>query len=222
MKKLLIIGLLVMSGISFGQEKEENSNIQKGTWNFDLSVSIYATNSDVDEEFVINESNETNLSFYPSVGYAIKDNLIVGIGIGYGSRDYNYKDIETGFDYGQSRNDKTYSAYAFVKKIIPLRSNFTLNFRGELGYSNLKEEYYSWSFDNNETTNTTKNSIFVGIRPSITYFLSEYFALEGTFGTLRYDSSISEVDGESSKLKSNSFYFSLNPSNIRIGISYYL
>ncbi len=221
MKKLIIIAFLCAFAISFGQEKEKRLSIEKGTWNIDGSVSIYTTKSDLDDEFYIGGSDRTNLSFYPSVGYTIKDNLIIGIGIGYGYSDYNAEYIDTGSDNGQSRNSNKYSVNAFVKKFIPLKGNFALIFLGELGYSNLKEEDNRWNFDDIRTTNTTTNSVFIGIRPGITYFLSEHFALEGKFGTLRYQSSKSELDNDLRKSKSNSFYFNLNPSNIYLGLSYY-
>ncbi|WP_250432861.1 hypothetical protein [Hanstruepera flava] len=219
MKKLIIVTFLFATGITFSQEKEKEKkvSIQQGTWNIDGFVSVYNKNSDINDDM-----RETIFSFSSNVGYTIKNNLILGIGLGYSFSDYDFRNTEPVFNYELSKNKNLYGAHAFVKKFIPIKGKFALVFLGELGYSKLYEKNERLDQGSRTTTKIETNTIFSGIRPGITYFITEHFAIEGKFGTLRYEYSESQVNNDPHKSNSNSFYFAFNPSTIYLGVSFYL
>ncbi len=220
MKKLLFIAILLAYGVTIGQEKNEKAFIQKGIWNIDGEISIYTVNSESKNDFGSSENNNTNFSFYPSLGYAIENNLIIGMGLGYGYSDNNSAYIDDS-NRRFTNNSKRYSVFGYVKKYIPITEKFALNFKGELNYSKSKNNRDSLRNDiYNIQDDDTTNSFSIGISPGITYFVSERFALESKIGFLGYTYSKTKGIGALER-NSNKFNFSLNSSQIFFGISYY-
>ncbi len=214
MKKLLIIALLVTFGISFGQVKEDNSNIQKGTWNlggnFTLNNSIYNSSN--------TENNQFYIGFYPRVGYDINNNLIVGMGIGYeyhNNKNY-YSETES-----NNSNLNRIVVFPYIKKYFNINEKFSFHLQGEFRLSK------SWNDNNNNNNNSINfnsyevynSSLFVGIRPGITFFLTKKLALETNIGALGYSTGKNESDNREGKF--NSFNFNFNSNNLLLGLSYY-
>ncbi|MBW2961223.1 outer membrane beta-barrel protein [Mesonia sp. JHPTF-M18] len=63
------------------------------------------------------------------------------------------------------------------------------------------------------------NGINVGLAPGVNYFVSEHFALEATFGILGYTSAKPDIEGVDNE-STDSFQFSLNMSDINLGLIY--
>tara|TARA_R110001592_G_scaffold3585_1_gene20659 strand:- start:1133 stop:1783 length:651 start_codon:yes stop_codon:yes gene_type:complete len=215
MKKLLIITFLFTFGIILGQETEKNLNIQKGTWNLGGTFSL--NNSNSSSEFISNSSKNENdqfyVGFYPRVGYAINNNLIIGLGLGYEYRDFKtyYSGIE---NYDSNQN--TLVVFPYIKKYFNITEKFSFHLQGEFSVSKTWIDNKS-SITNN--SNETRNSLFVGIRPGITYFLTKKFALETSIGALGYSTGKNENDNNKGKF--NSFDLNLNFNNLLFGLSYY-
>lgn len=213
MKKLLIITFLLTFGIIIGQEKEENLNIQKGTWNLGGTFSLNNSNSEFNANTSKNENDQFYIGFYPRVGYAINNNLIIGLGLGYEYRDFKtyYSGIE---NYNSNQN--TLVVFPYIKKYFNLTEKFSFHLQGEFRVSK------SWTDSKdliNINSNETSNILFVGIRPGITYFLTKKFALETSIGTLGYSTGKNEIDNGEGKF--NSFDLNFNSNNLLFGLSYY-
>jgi opacity protein-like surface antigen len=214
MKKLLIIALLVTFGISFGQEKEENLNIQKGTWNLGGNFSLNNSNSEYNPNTSKNENDQFYVGFYPRVGYAINNNLIIGLGLGY-----EYQDVKTyysGIDNYDS-NHNTLAVFPYIKKYFNINEKFYFHLQGEFRVS--KTWIDNKSSITTNSTNQTSNSLFAGIRPGITYFLTKKFALETSIGALGYSTGKNETDNGEGKF--SSFDLNFNSNNLVFGLSYY-
>jgi Outer membrane protein beta-barrel domain len=220
MKILLFITILLTYGIAIGQGKNEKSFIQKGTWNIDGEVSIKTANSESKSDVENSTKNETYFSFNPSMGYAIKNNLMIGMGLGYGYGNNNLAFSDSS-NRSFNNNSKKYSVFGYIKKYIPVGDKFSLNFKGELNFSKSKNNRNSvrnnlFEIQDDDTT----NSVSIGISPGITYFLSKHFALESKIGLLGYTYSKTKGIG-SLEGNSNRFNFSLNSAQLFFGISYY-
>ena len=214
MKKLLIITFLLTFGIIIGQEKEENLNIQKGTWNFGGEFSINFANSENIQDVKI-ENDRFKFEFSPKFGYTLENNLIIGLGLGYSylkdKVDYNDSDR-----YNATSN--TYSVFPYIKKIIPITNKFAFILQGELRYSKYKNDFVEYT---SLIQNRSGDTFFAGIRPGITYFLTKKIALEANLGSLGYSTSKYD-DNISEEGKANSFDFNLNSSNLNFGLYLYL
>ncbi|MCH2195865.1 hypothetical protein [Kordia sp.] len=73
---------------------------------------------------------------------------------------------------------------------------------------------------NNAKARTT-NSFFFGVRAGFVFMLSKNIGLETSVGALGYTTSNLEDEGNNSESDFNSFDFSLNSSNLLVGLSYY-
>lgn len=213
MKKLLIITFLFTFGIIIGQETEKNLNIQKGTWNLGGTFSLNNSSSEFNANTSKNENDQFYVGFYPQVGYAINDNLIIGLGLGYEYIDAKTYYTEIG---GYDSNQNTLVVFPYIKKYFNITEKFSFNLRGEFRVSK------SWTDSKNSiniSSNETNNSLFAGIRPGITYFMTKKFALETSIGALGYSTGKHENDNGEGKF--NSFDLNFNSNNLLFGLSYY-
>ena len=213
MKKLLIITFLLTFGLIIGQEKEENLNIQKGTWNLGGTFSLNNSNSEFNANTSKNENDQFYVGFYPQVGYAINNNLIIGLGLGY-----NYQNITTYYSgiENYDSNQNTVVVFPYIKKYFNITEKLSFHLQGEFSVSKTWIDNKS-SITNN--SNGTRNNLFAGIRPGITYFLNKKFALETSIGALGYSTGKNENDNGEGKF--NSFDLSFNSNNLLFGLSYY-
>ncbi|MGB1043167.1 MAG: outer membrane beta-barrel protein, partial [Tenacibaculum sp.] len=177
MKKLLFISMIFVFGISNGQEKKEKLTIKKGTWY--LNGSTYLNSNDSFQENNENTSNQLNFNISPKIGYTIEDNLIIGIGLGYGYNESNYNDTNTG-------NNNSYSIFPYVKKHFSIGKNLTFSILGEINYTYSENNNNYYNNLSLESVNSTSNSYSIMIKPGITYFVSNKFALEANIGSLGY------------------------------------
>ncbi|MEN1783836.1 MAG: hypothetical protein AAGF77_01745 [Bacteroidota bacterium] len=79
------------------------------------------------------------------------------------------------------------------------------------------------SIDEFPITGTRKNETngyFVGVRPGVTYFISDVIALEATLGSLGYLNSKFEND-QGREVNASSFDFSLNTDELFFGLTLY-
>ncbi|WP_418511684.1 outer membrane beta-barrel protein [Corallibacter sp.] len=212
MKKLLLLAFVLTSIITHAQENSEKLTIDKGTWNVSGDISLHFSNTESNNNNV--EQDEFGFSFAPKIGYAINDNLILGLGIGYG----HYKQDTTSNTNQQTTvNTNSYHVFPYVRKFFPVGEKMAFLVQGEARFSKQKSDYDE-TFMN---TSSDSESVFAGIRPGFTYFISDKIALETTIGALGYNYSEGEQsDGYYSKR--NGFRFDFNTSNIIFGVSIYL
>lgn len=172
MKKLLFIAIFLISNILIGQGENEKFTIEKGLWNIEGNFSLNFRNSknyDYDLKYF-------NLGFFPKLGYSINDNLIIGIGLGY---QYSKTEDENTQNFNNESTINRYSIYPYIKKYIPLGKKLAFHVQGEAKYSNFKNKDES-------TDDEYKNySFFIGLRPGISYYLSEKILLQTNFGAFR-------------------------------------
>ncbi|WP_298371240.1 autotransporter domain-containing protein [uncultured Lutibacter sp.] len=214
MRKLFIIALLITFGISFGQEKKEPLNIEKGTWNLGGNFTYSNSSSETNNTSTNAENDQFYIGFYPQVGYAIKNNLIIGMGVGY-----EYRKNENYYSETEIYNSKQNGivVFPYVKKFFNVNTKVSFHLQGEFRMSK------TWN-DNNDLSNLTSNdnntrSLFVGVRPGLTIFLAKKLALETSIGALGYSTGKNKADSRETKF--DSFSFNLNPNNLVFGLSYY-
>jgi long-subunit fatty acid transport protein len=215
MKKLLLITLLFVNGITIAQNeklKEEKVNIDKGTWSFGGQLSLNLYNSEFESNGITQESDNSGISINPEVGYAIQKNLIIGLGLGY-----SYFENENNNDFVISTNK--FSIYPYVKKFIPVNNNLLFSVRGEV-------RFIKTNYDNSNSNLSNSNSdqtFFIGFRPGITYFISEKLALEANIGALGYSRLTRDFDPANlDKATANSFNFDFNSNNLLFGFTYFM
>lgn len=229
-RTVLFVAFLATATIVAQNDKTDKLIIEKGTWNLDGSFSVGI--NDFENTFQNEAQNDrrefesSSFSIAPQIGYAIKKNLIVGVGVGYGrfkTASLSLTDSEVNQD--SETTGRSLSLFPFVRLFFPVGEKLAFSAQGEIRYSNDMSEFTD-QIMNLTFSETNVDSIFIGFRPGITYFISNHFALESRLGSLGYSKSESETDGESGRLngfsgESESFSFNLNSADLFFGLSYY-
>ena len=196
MKKLLFFFVLVTTTISYSQEKNEKFKIEKGSWNYSGQLSFNG--------FTNENNNEIGGDINAQIGYSINDNLVIGLGFGANRSRVPLMDNAI----QNNQREMGLSAFAFIKKYIPITDKLAFSLQGELKYSYLE------GLDNNIVTSFEKDRFSLGIRPGLTYFLSKNVAITSNFGFLGY----ALTNDRATNNNTHSYGFNFDATNLSFGI----
>ncbi len=226
MKKVLLLVTVLAAGSVFAQDsKDEKFEIEKGSWNLGGDLSFRFADSDESTQTRFSESENSSIAVFPNVGYAVGKNLITGLSLGYGYSKTESLNAQDGFEEFRGSGDRhTWTIAPYVRKFFPIGKKAAFYAQAEAGYSRSKAENED---DNTNLTlnETTSKTYFFGLRPGLSYFVSNSLALETRLGFLGYTKT--DVDFESDtgtpegSASTDSIEFSLDSSNIFFGLTYY-
>jgi len=180
MKKILLSSLAVFIVLlSHAQQSQQaqQSQIKKGTVFIGGSIGFSKQTPSND-----NPNNYyqkvTNVNLFPSIGWAIKDNLVFGVMLGYGYQKSSQSPVDTLYSKNQ-----TYSAGVFLRKYKYLGSGFSLFGQGNLFYTYGKTSNY-----NGSQFYQTYSSYNVGLNfnPGVAYRINSHWQIETIFPNLGY------------------------------------
>ncbi|MGB5982613.1 MAG: outer membrane beta-barrel protein [Nonlabens sp.] len=203
MKKLLTTLLCsAIAGLAFAQDDTDQSSfISQGT--FELTGGISLNYSDFEDRNSDRESDNYGFSLFPELGYAINDDLVLGLQLGF-----NYNEGNTTGDFDNTNINRSYSFTPLIKKYFLISDRFAFDLQGEVGYR---------ISNNNRDVERTEWS--AGVRPGLNYRLSESLGFSTQIGFLGYRNRDSEADFDDSK--SQSFNLNLNSSDFRVALTYF-
>ncbi|CAM1348948.1 outer membrane beta-barrel protein [Tenacibaculum halocynthiae] len=213
MKKIIIAAIFIASGILNAQENKGVTKIEKGTWNFTTDLSVYSFNRSYDQ--IKNENSTFSFNITPKLNYFIGDNLSLGFGIGYNYRNNDNTDNNQNLT---TQNTNTFSFNSYIKKHYFIVSNLSFFLQGEVNYQTGKTKTIFQNSSNIPTSDI--NTFFIGIRPGVSYFLTNKIAIQAYFGSLGYTNTTIK-NGTSFKENQNRFDLNLNSSQLIFGMSYY-
>ncbi|HTF29833.1 MAG TPA: outer membrane beta-barrel protein [Flavitalea sp.] len=193
--KILLLSVIALTSVS------AKAQILKGSTYIGGNFSVSSQRSEA-------EGQKTN-SFYisPSIGKAIKENLIVGVSLNYLNSLYKY---ETPSRESRQTN---YGAGVFVRKYLNLGSKFYLFGQGSLG-GNFSENKYSTG----QGTDMKSYSVNLNFYPGVAFEINRTFQLEAGLNDLfsvSYQHGNYYPDNSTAKNKFSTFYASsaLNSNN---------
>ncbi|WP_372754628.1 outer membrane beta-barrel protein [Mariniflexile sp.] len=211
MKTPLIIALLLVSTFTFAQNSEEKFEIPKNQWIVGGLINFSSQNYESQNEDYDSDSNQTSFFIKPDIGYAIDSNLVIGLMPGFNI--LNSKREGSNEEY----KSNGFSIAPYIRKYFAISNNFALNVQGEFMYSYQKSENKYANSVTNITSESDRNSIFIGVRPGLTYSLTNKIYLNANLGSIGYYSDKSENDeGITSKL--NNFNFNFSTSDLSFGV----
>jgi hypothetical protein len=172
MKKLFLSSLAVF--IVFLSQAQ----IKKGTVFIGGNIGFSNQTAKTTDSVNLPVSPGTSFNFNPSVGWAIKDNLVFGIDLVYGYQKINYP--PSYFDYYYKQ--ESYSAGVFLRRYKVLGSGFSIFGQASLHYSYSKNTYYTntWAAQSNILgVQSAKNyGGTLGFYPGIAYTVSRHWQME--------------------------------------------
>ena len=204
MKKLLLSAAAVFA-FTFANAQETTSTGGFSTGDVFISGSV-GFGSEKTGDFKTNEFN-----FSPRAAYFVNDNISLGLALGYNNskQDQSFGEVTT----------NTFEIGAFGRYYFMPASQFSLFTQLGVNYATTKSEVNSFNFNK-------ANGFNVEFAPGISYFVSEHFALEASFGVLSYTTvkpdgtqfdGTNEYEGRDS---TNTFEFGLDMSDINFGLLY--
>jgi outer membrane protein len=162
----------------------------------------------------------SNFNISPNVGYFIMDNLAVGLRIGYATTKSTEKDVPAAGDETINKTSEfTVSPFARYYMEMGEKAGLFIDGSVDIGSGKGTNEVTSGG---TTVTNELKMSTFgVNIRPGVYWFITDHIGLEGTFGSLGFNSYKDDDGGNpATENKSSSFGLNLN-TGIAVGFNYY-
>ena len=196
MKKstLLLFSILMMAAYAEAQ-------IRKGSFLLGGGVGFSFANSPGS----MGGQKQKGINISPSLGLAIKENLVVGL-----SGQYAFSDTKiSNSPYKQTSN--AYSAGLFMRKYMLLASRFYLFGEGGLNFRTVKDK----SDYNGVVNSITNKSINLSLYPGLTYAIHKNFHLEVGLNNLltlghSWSKEVQTLQTGTQINKGSSTYFSTN------------
>lgn len=180
-------------------------------------------------------SDGYTFKFRPYVGYALRDNLMVGLRLGYSRANLtvdnlsiNIGDEESGThiditDYQLLRH--TFAGEIFGRYYIPLGQSkrVAILVDAEIGLAGSQARYVNGQPV--KGTYETGTNFYIGVNPGMIVFLSNKFAIEATVGLFRFSyGSINQIhnqvdEGSASVVTAG---MKINLLDVSLGLSFYL
>ena len=214
--------------------------IKKGKWiggltfsfiNYDSNEGslLYSILGDFDANFSLK-------AFNPYVGYAIKDNSVIGLKLGYDRLigDLGNVDLNMGSDFnfsfgGYRYSEDMYSAGLFYRSYVGLDPSgmFGLFNETHITYKRGSSQFKDGKGDSADikSTETTVNELRIGINPGVAVFITKNVSAEMSFGVagFKYRSEKQTNSlGEEGTRKTSGANFKINILNINIGLTFCL
>ncbi len=208
--------------------------IPKNKWIGGVTVSVFNFESD-NSRLLFSllkdiDLNLRTLSVKPFVGYAIKDNTVVGLKFGYsrisGGIDnlaLNIEDLDIALK-DIKYTDDSYSFSLFHRSYIGLdpKGLFGLFNETTLGYSTGSTRFSRGADETLKYTDTSINQLKVGINPGIAIFIMPNVGAEVSFGVAGFTynwEKRKKSSGETGKRTNSGANFKINLFNINIGLT---
>lgn len=208
--------------------------VPKHTWIGGVTVSVFNFESD-NSRLLFSLLKDIDLdlrtlSVNPFVGYAVADNVVVGLKFGYSrisggidnlalnieDMDISLKDIRY--------TDDSYSFNFFHRSYVGLdpKGLFGLFNETTLGYSTGSARFSRGKDETLKYTDSTINQLRVGINPGIAIFIMPNVGAEVSFGVAGFTynwEKQKKSNGEEGKRTNSGANFKINLFNINIGIT---
>lgn len=210
--------------------------VKEKTWITGLTVSYIGYDSK-DTQFMslLKDFNcDANMfAINPFVGFFIKNNVCVGMKMGYSKLHASLGNISIDIDDDMNFNlkDMTYnqellSTTLFHRSYVGLDSGKRFGLFNETSLSlNMGTSHYERGTEEFRDTKTNIRELQIGLNPGATVFIMENVSAEVSFGIVgfKYRQEKQTTDGvESGWRKSSGANFKINLLNISIGIVAYL
>ena len=131
----------------------------------------------------IDDQNSNTISLGIDGGYALKDNFFIGLGVAYGqtTKSGHYTDTDDIQKYTQAYTNKM-EFKPFIKNYVPLGPSRRFNIITQTELSFSLQQSISESLVDDEITRTMSKTYVagIGIRPGISVFVIDNFAIETT------------------------------------------
>lgn len=177
------------------------------------------------------DCNFRTFSVKPFFGYAIRDNMVIGMKLGYNHTNAQLDnlslDIDDDIDFSLADMhyiDDTYTIAFFHRSYVGLDrgKRFGLFNETTLSYNTGTSSFTRGTDDELKRTETTLHQLHLGINPGLAVFIMQNVCAEVSFGVVGFKYGVEKQTnnlGETGKHRSSGANFKINLFNINIGIT---
>jgi hypothetical protein len=166
-------------------------------------------------------SKSTGFSVNPAIGKAIKDNLFLGLNLGYSyahTRNYN-----SAQNFGDSTKSNGFNYSLFLRKYKPVINNFYIFLQSNAGGYNVSQKSNATSQVNNSSNNSF--GLTLSLSPGISYAINKKLQLEAGLNNIvgvRYTESKNKTVNNTTKSSSINLTTSLDNFNSQLSFGFRL
>lgn len=195
MKRLVLTALAVIAfGFTNAQSKDKSEGFSKGDVFITGSIGYFSSKSN-------GLFKDDTFRFSPKVGFFVTENIALGLGLSI----FNQKRQQNILQPETKQNNLGF--LGFGRYYFKPSSKFSIFGEAQISYETIKFEPFP----------QTINGFDITLATGFSYFLSDNFAIESTWGLLNYGTAKNDFPGSEA---STSFNLGLNLSNANFGILY--
>ena len=231
-KYILLLTFLVLATVNcMGQESSSNNfGVTKGRYFTTLALSLDQRNAENENQLVrfVIDQDRLNYRITSRSGYAVKDNMILGLGIGYGREreDITFEN-QNGEEIVSRRVQQGVSIAPTLRNYVPIGSG-QLQILIQTEFSLLFAESLERQFLSNDI-DKIKGDVFeaqLGVSPGAVLFFDRHWAFEVTVGlaglSTRVEEEVINNDDESrTRVVSSGVDLRINLLQLNLGVAYY-
>jgi hypothetical protein len=230
--KRLFTTLLFLSStlLIFGQEEEENYVVTKGRYFSTLTFSLNQRQAENEDQLLrfVNDQDRLNYRIVASGGYAIKDNLTVGLGLGYGRQreEITFED-ENGEAVTSKRLQQGLSVVPTFRNYVPLgKGNLQILIQTELGVTFGESLERITRIDDVDKIEGNFFEGRLGVSPGAILFFDRHWAFETTVGlaglSVRVEEEVTnDMEEDRQRVVQSGVDLQLNLLQLNLGVAYY-
>ena len=175
MKLKLLFSLFALTCVLTSQ-----AQIEKGSLLLGSSIGYSQGKTKVEQATAVSSKNNT-FSFSPSIGVALKENLVAGVRFDYLKNTSKYT-----YDANNAQNGeiKNYGGGIFIRRYVPVVNRLYVFGEGTAFYKTIKQTS-TQTYYNSKTEIKNKGwGTGLSITPGISFGVSKKFQIEGGFNSL--------------------------------------
>lgn len=213
-----------------------NAQIPKGTKMIGTRLNYNQYKSD--NSTVGNAGTTTNVntnkgfSGLVNGGYFIKDNLVVGLVVGYGNQFSEYSNTTPGMNSTSNSNSSSSTTFSvgLYGRIYKMMKDNKIGFFGNMdvlyssGKSNTEYVYSNNLYVNTQTSKGDITGYSLSLSPGVVYFITDRIGLEASYGNLSFRNQTTEStynDGRTGTDIVNGINFNFSVSSLNVGVNFY-
>lgn len=231
MNRYILTGVfLTTTLLLFSQEEPQDYLISKGRYFTTLTFSLNQRQAENEDQLIrfVNDQDRLNYRIITSGGYAVKDNMTVGLGLGYGREreEITFED-ENGEEVTSKRLEQGLSVVPTFRNYVPLgKGILQILIQTELGVTFGESLQRITRIDDVDKIEGSFFESRLGVSPGVILFFNRHWAFETTVGlaglSVRVEDEVTnDNENDRQRVVQSDIDLQINLLQLNLGVAYY-